>query len=104
MPFTWMIIFIRIVFQEKEFPDDATYKSSGSKLSKDDWRRSNTDSIIQAISIAIKQEKDFVVLVFLHLVFGVIRIKIREEAIARADKQIMMICMQTFCCGCKKVD
>ena len=43
----------------KEFPDAATYKSSGSKLSKDDWRRSNTDSIIEAISIAIKQEKRF---------------------------------------------
>ena len=41
----------------KEFPDESTYKNSGSSLNKDDWRRSNTDSIIQAISIAIKQEK-----------------------------------------------
>lgn len=44
----------------KEFPDAATYAKSGSKLSKDDWRRSNTDSIIQAIGIAIKQEKKLV--------------------------------------------
>ncbi len=44
----------------KEFPDAASYARSGSKLSKDDWRRSNTDSIIQAISIAIKQEKKLV--------------------------------------------
>ncbi|MEP6700496.1 MAG: family 10 glycosylhydrolase [Bacteroidota bacterium] len=41
----------------KEFPDESTYKNSGSSLNKDDWRRSNTDSIIQSISIAIKQEK-----------------------------------------------
>ncbi len=41
----------------KEFPDDASYKNSGTKLSKDDWRRSNTDSIIEAISWAIKREK-----------------------------------------------
>ena len=40
----------------KEFPDEATYQRSGSKLKKDDWRRSNTDSIIRALSIAIKQE------------------------------------------------
>ncbi len=44
----------------KEFPDAASYARSGSKLNKDDWRRSNTDSIIQAISIAIKQEKKLV--------------------------------------------
>ena len=41
----------------KEFPDESSYRSSGSKLNKDDWRRSNVDSIIQALSIAIKQEK-----------------------------------------------
>ena len=41
----------------KEFPDDATYKKSGSSLNKDDWRRSNTDSIIKAISAVIKHEK-----------------------------------------------
>jgi uncharacterized lipoprotein YddW (UPF0748 family) len=41
----------------KEFPDNASYRRSGSTLSKDDWRRSNTDSIIQALSIVIKQEK-----------------------------------------------
>lgn len=41
----------------KEFPDAASYARSGSRLNKDDWRRSNTDSIIQALSTAIKQEK-----------------------------------------------
>ncbi len=41
----------------KEFPDEASYRKSGSILRKDDWRRSNTDSIIQALSIVIKQEK-----------------------------------------------
>ena len=41
----------------KEFPDAESYAKSGSKLNKDDWRRSNTDSIIEALSIVIKQEK-----------------------------------------------
>ena len=41
----------------KEFPDEASYKKSGSLLNKDDWRRSNTDSIIKALSLVIKQEK-----------------------------------------------
>jgi uncharacterized lipoprotein YddW (UPF0748 family) len=33
----------------KEFPDELTYKKSGSTLNKEDWRRSNCDSIIQLI-------------------------------------------------------
>lgn len=41
----------------KEFPDGATYAKSGSTLSKDDWRRSNVDSIIVAIHNVIKKEK-----------------------------------------------
>lgn len=38
----------------KEFPDAASYARSRSSLNKDDWRRSNVDSIIVAISKAIK--------------------------------------------------
>jgi uncharacterized lipoprotein YddW (UPF0748 family) len=41
----------------KEFPDEQSYRKSGTILSKDNWRRSNTDSIIKALSIAIKEEK-----------------------------------------------
>ena len=41
----------------KEFPDAASYAKSGSRLSKDDWRRSNVDSIIYKLNIAIKQER-----------------------------------------------
>ena len=41
----------------KEFPDETSYKNSGSTLKKDDWRRSNVDSIIQTISKGIKAEK-----------------------------------------------
>ncbi len=41
----------------KEFPDEATYKNSGSTLDKDEWRRSNTDSIIFTLSHIIKKEK-----------------------------------------------
>ena len=40
----------------KEFPDDASYQKYGNGLSKEDWRRSNTDSIIFALSKAIKEE------------------------------------------------
>jgi uncharacterized lipoprotein YddW (UPF0748 family) len=39
----------------KEFPDDKSYRNSGSKLNKDDWRRSNVDSIILALSKTIKK-------------------------------------------------
>ncbi len=43
----------------KEFPDEASYRRSGTKLSKEDWRRSNVDSIIRHISEAIKTEKKY---------------------------------------------
>ncbi|MEO7983249.1 MAG: family 10 glycosylhydrolase, partial [Bacteroidota bacterium] len=41
----------------KEFPDEATYRNSGTTLNKNDWRRSNTNSIIEELSKAIKEEK-----------------------------------------------
>lgn len=44
----------------KEFPDTASYRLYGAGMSKADWRRSNTDSIILAISKAIKEEKPWV--------------------------------------------
>jgi uncharacterized lipoprotein YddW (UPF0748 family) len=44
----------------KEFPDEASYKRSGTALSKDDWRRSNVDSIISMLSVAIKMQKPWV--------------------------------------------
>lgn len=44
----------------KEFPDGAAYKKSGTTLSKDDWRRSNVDSIIAMLEAAIKIEKPWV--------------------------------------------
>ena len=40
----------------KAFPDDASYRLYGKGLNKEDWRRSNTDSIIAALSAAIKKE------------------------------------------------
>jgi uncharacterized lipoprotein YddW (UPF0748 family) len=45
--------------QGLEFPDAVAYKNSGSDLSKDDWRRSNVDSIIHKLSVAIKKEKPY---------------------------------------------
>jgi len=44
----------------KEFPDEAAYQRSGTSLSKDDWRRSNVDSIIKRLSVQIKKEKPWV--------------------------------------------
>ena len=40
----------------QEFPDAATYQKFGNGLAKDDWRRSNTDSIIVSLSKVIKAE------------------------------------------------
>ncbi len=44
----------------REFPDAASYARSGTKLKKDDWRRSNVDSIIRKLSKAIKEENKMV--------------------------------------------
>ena len=43
----------------RDFPDDASYALYGNGLSRGDWRRSNTDSIILQISKAIKEEKKY---------------------------------------------
>lgn len=44
----------------RDFPDSRTYRTYGKGLSIDDWRRSNVDSIIHMLSVAIKQEKPWV--------------------------------------------
>lgn len=41
----------------KEFPDAISFAKYGNGLSKDDWRRSNVDSIIFSLSKVIKEEK-----------------------------------------------
>ncbi len=41
----------------KAFPDDASYRLYGKGLKKEDWRRSNTDSIISMLHAVIKKEK-----------------------------------------------
>src|ERR1700744_2362283 len=48
----------------KDFPDNASYDRYGNGMSKGDWRRSNTDSIIVSIGKAIKEEKP-------HCKFGI---------------------------------
>ncbi len=40
----------------KAFPDAETFRLYGKGLSKEDWRRSNTDSIISMLSATIKKE------------------------------------------------
>lgn len=40
----------------QEFPDQKTYAQYGHGLSRDDWRRSNVDSIILQLNTAIKEE------------------------------------------------
>lgn len=44
----------------KEFPDTASFRLHGNGMDKEDWRRSNTDSIILKLSKAIKEEKPWV--------------------------------------------
>ena len=39
----------------KEFPDEASYRKYGNGLSKNDWRRANTDSVIAQLHQTIKQ-------------------------------------------------
>ncbi len=43
----------------KEFPDDACYRKYGNGMNKEDWRRSNVDSIIVMLGSAIKEEKKY---------------------------------------------
>lgn len=43
----------------KEFPDSKTYQQYGNGMSRDDWRRSNVDSIIVMLHRIIKQEKPY---------------------------------------------
>ncbi|MFM2363673.1 MAG: hypothetical protein RLZZ316_2575 [Bacteroidota bacterium] len=43
----------------KEFPDAASYAQYSNGLSKDDWRRSNVDSVITMLSRAIKKENKY---------------------------------------------
>lgn len=40
----------------KEFPDNANFLRYGNGMNKEDWRRSNVDSIILLLSAAIKKE------------------------------------------------
>jgi uncharacterized lipoprotein YddW (UPF0748 family) len=44
----------------KEFPDQKTFALYGNGMAKDDWRRSNVDSIIFAINTIIKNTKPWV--------------------------------------------
>jgi uncharacterized lipoprotein YddW (UPF0748 family) len=43
----------------KEFPDAASYAKYGKGLGREDWRRSNVDSIILKLNKAIKKENRF---------------------------------------------
>lgn len=44
----------------KEFPDSASYRKYGNGMKKDDWRRSNVDSVIRQLSVVIKEAKPWV--------------------------------------------
>lgn len=43
----------------KEFPDAASFAKNGGGLNREDWRRSNVDSIIVKLGTMIHQEKKF---------------------------------------------
>ena len=59
----------------KEFPDSKTYQQYGNGLSKDDWRRSNVDSIILMLSKTIRAAKPNAPVQFGISPFGVWRNK-----------------------------
>jgi uncharacterized lipoprotein YddW (UPF0748 family) len=44
----------------REFPDSVSYAQYGKGRNKEDWRRSNVDSIIKQLSVIIKQQKPWV--------------------------------------------
>ncbi|MBN9296688.1 MAG: family 10 glycosylhydrolase [Filimonas sp.] len=44
----------------KEFPDQASYRKYGGRLSKDDWRRANCDSIIKRVHDVVVETKPFI--------------------------------------------
>ena len=44
----------------KEFPDDRSFHEFGTGMTRDNWRRSNVDSIILSLSRTIKAEKSWV--------------------------------------------
>ncbi|HUR11800.1 MAG TPA: family 10 glycosylhydrolase [Flavitalea sp.] len=48
----------------KEFPDSESYEKYGNGMNREDWRRSNVDSVIRLLSIAIKEENS-------HCRFGI---------------------------------
>lgn len=43
----------------KEFPDSLSYAKYGNGMAKDDWRRSNVDSVILMLARAIKEENKY---------------------------------------------
>jgi uncharacterized lipoprotein YddW (UPF0748 family) len=61
----------------KEFPDEVTYRKYGNGLDKEDWRRSNCDSIIKMIHDTILAVKPMVK--FGVSPFGVWRNKSKDE-------------------------
>ena len=44
----------------KEFPDSVSFAKYGNGMNKEDWRRSNVDSIIHKLAVAIKEVKPWV--------------------------------------------
>ena len=84
----------------KEFPDDASYQKYGNGMIKDDWRRSNMDSIIVMLNQVIKKQNK-------NCQFGISPFGVWRNADkdpvngsnTKAGKQIMMICMPIFFYG-----
>jgi uncharacterized lipoprotein YddW (UPF0748 family) len=62
---------------KKEFPDNASFRKYGNGMDREDWRRSNVDSVILMLSRAIKEENEFCQ--FGISPFGVWRNKERDE-------------------------
>lgn len=46
--------------QEEDFPDDASWQKSDKNMSRADWRRENSNALVQRVYQAIKAEKPWV--------------------------------------------
>ena len=70
----------------KAFPDNKSYKKYGNGLERNEWRRSNCDSIIVQLKNAIREEKPWVK--FGISPFGVWRNKSKDPAGSNTDAGI----------------
>jgi uncharacterized lipoprotein YddW (UPF0748 family) len=86
----------------KEFPDGASYAKYGNGMNRDDWRRSNVDTIIKMLGESIKSVNPRVKFGISPFGVGAIKTKIPGAAQQRRDPLITTSYTPTYCYGSKK--